>query len=130
MDGPFTEIALLLRIAALAGGLFIRPRHPVLIALIVVGAVFVIIPAQGMAIRADVLAAMRLSMRLRHSGRVWCRRQSVRPDTAGRAVAPAVAARGAVHRGSKYPLTGAPPGTDIGRSGPSGVNLRLNGTGP
>jgi Kef-type K+ transport system membrane component KefB len=37
MTGPFTEIALLLLIAALAGALFVRLRQPVLIAYIVVG---------------------------------------------------------------------------------------------
>ncbi len=37
MTGPFTEIALLLLIAALVGALFVRLRQPVLIAYIVVG---------------------------------------------------------------------------------------------
>lgn len=37
MEGPFTEFALLLLIAALVGALFVRLRQPVLIAYIVVG---------------------------------------------------------------------------------------------
>ena len=37
MTGPFTEIALLLLVAALVGALFVRLRQPVLIAYIVVG---------------------------------------------------------------------------------------------
>jgi Kef-type K+ transport system membrane component KefB len=37
MDGPFTELAVLLLICALAGAVFVRLRQPVLIAYIVVG---------------------------------------------------------------------------------------------
>ncbi len=37
MTGPFTEIALLLMVAALVGALFVRLRQPVLIAYIVIG---------------------------------------------------------------------------------------------